>query len=228
MNNINLSERIQNLRKEKNLSQEELGEKLEVSRQSVSKWESGLAMPEIEKLIMLSEIFGVTTDYLLKGNEACQSVSSIGNNSEKKEMPSHEIEEIVFDIKYLTIFSMVGLIGLLVQLLLIAIRPINNPTIATILSVFCGALFIIGYFCRMFAKSILAKTLSNDFLDKLSDSSYFKKLRIIYFGLPTIGVVFLILTLLIDSRIMGALFLLSLLAFAVFDIFINVFSKRVI
>jgi transcriptional regulator with XRE-family HTH domain len=61
--------KLQKLRKDKGLSQEALAEMLGVSRQSVSKWESGGAYPEIEKLIILSEIFGVTLDSLVKGGE---------------------------------------------------------------------------------------------------------------------------------------------------------------
>lgn len=59
--------RIQQLRKEKGLSQEALAEALHVSRQAVSKWENGLAEPEVDKIILMSDFFGVTTDYLLKG-----------------------------------------------------------------------------------------------------------------------------------------------------------------
>ncbi len=61
-----VSDKILNLRKENGLSQEAFAEKLGVSRQSVSKWESGAAMPDIDKIVSISELFGVTTDYLLK------------------------------------------------------------------------------------------------------------------------------------------------------------------
>jgi transcriptional regulator with XRE-family HTH domain len=61
-----LSEKIQMYRKKSGLSQEELAEKLDVSRQSVSKWEQGQALPEMSKLLLLSEIFGVSIDFLLK------------------------------------------------------------------------------------------------------------------------------------------------------------------
>ena len=63
---MEISEKVLQLRKANNLTQEELAEKLNVSRQSVSKWESGQTIPELEKLIALSEVFQVTTDYLLK------------------------------------------------------------------------------------------------------------------------------------------------------------------
>ena len=64
-----LSEKIMTLRKKKGWSQEELAEKLDISRQSVSKWESASSLPDIDKIIQLSHIFGVTTDWLLKDEE---------------------------------------------------------------------------------------------------------------------------------------------------------------
>lgn len=64
-----LSEKIMTLRKKKGWSQEELAEKLEISRQSVSKWESAASVPDIDRIIQLSRLFGVTTDWLLKDEE---------------------------------------------------------------------------------------------------------------------------------------------------------------
>ena len=61
-----LAEKIQALRKQNNWSQEELAVKLGVSRQSVSKWESGTSIPDLERIIKISRVFGVSTDYLLK------------------------------------------------------------------------------------------------------------------------------------------------------------------
>ena len=64
---MKLAERIQYLRKMKGISQEELAEKAGVSRQAVSKWESDQSTPDVEKIIIMSDYFGVTTDYILKG-----------------------------------------------------------------------------------------------------------------------------------------------------------------
>lgn len=61
-----LADKIINERKKNGWSQEELAEKLSVSRQSVSKWESAQSTPDLQKIIQMSQIFGVTTDYLLK------------------------------------------------------------------------------------------------------------------------------------------------------------------
>ena len=66
---MDFSERLLTLRKSLDLTQEQLAEKLNVSRQSVSKWESGQSVPELDKIVALSVIFGVTTDSLLKPSE---------------------------------------------------------------------------------------------------------------------------------------------------------------
>lgn len=64
---MNLGENLQILRKSKGMSQEELAEKLDVSRQAVSKWETGETSPETEKIILICDIFNCTMDTLVKG-----------------------------------------------------------------------------------------------------------------------------------------------------------------
>ncbi len=64
---MTFASRLIKLRKEKGWTQEYLAEKMAVSRQSVSKWESDRSVPELEKILTLSELFDVSTDYLLKG-----------------------------------------------------------------------------------------------------------------------------------------------------------------
>lgn len=66
---MNMADRIQYLRKTKGISQEALADKVGVSRQAVSKWESEQSVPDLEKVIIMSDLFGVTTDYILKGIE---------------------------------------------------------------------------------------------------------------------------------------------------------------
>lgn len=71
---MTLGEKIFKLRTEQGLSQETFGEKLGVSRQSVSKWETNQSIPELDKIVAVSELFGVSTDYLLKETEvSCQT-----------------------------------------------------------------------------------------------------------------------------------------------------------
>ena len=70
-----LADKIIKLRKQLGWSQEELAEKMSVSRQSVSKWESTNSIPDLNKIIKMAEIFGVTTDYLLK--DEVETIESI-------------------------------------------------------------------------------------------------------------------------------------------------------
>ncbi|MBQ9947941.1 MAG: helix-turn-helix domain-containing protein [Oscillospiraceae bacterium] len=63
---MSISEKIQQLRKSNGLSQEQLAEKLNVSRQAISKWESGTSLPDAEKIVLISDLFEVSTDYLMK------------------------------------------------------------------------------------------------------------------------------------------------------------------
>lgn len=73
---MNLADKITALRRQRGLSQEELADMLDVTRQSVSKWEGGQSVPDIQKILQLSAIFGVTTDYLLKDDEGEEVIAS--------------------------------------------------------------------------------------------------------------------------------------------------------
>lgn len=97
---MNLADRIQQLRKSKGISQEELADKIGVSRQSVSKWESEQSSPDIEKIILMSDFFEVTTDYLLKGIEPIPK-----EVTDSKDKPNANIFAIVG-----TTFNFIGII----------------------------------------------------------------------------------------------------------------------
>jgi transcriptional regulator with XRE-family HTH domain len=77
---MNIADRIQNLRKIKGISQEELADKVGVSRQAVSKWESEQSTPDLDKVIIMSDYFEVTTDYILKGIEPPKQTGEEKNN----------------------------------------------------------------------------------------------------------------------------------------------------
>ena len=77
---MKLSEKILMLRKQHDLSQEELAEKLNVSRQAVSRWEVGSAQPDASNVLQLSKLFGVTADYLLNEDyESDHDVPAVKN-----------------------------------------------------------------------------------------------------------------------------------------------------
>lgn len=96
---MNMADRIQYLRKSKGISQEELADRVGVSRQAVSKWESEQSMPDLDKIIIMSDYFDVTTDYILKGVE-------IVENKEQKG------KEIVSKVLYIASTALI-VIGLL-------------------------------------------------------------------------------------------------------------------
>lgn len=134
---MNIADRIQNLRKNNGVSQEELADKIGVSRQAVSKWESEQSLPDIEKIILLSDFFDVTTDYLLKGIE-----------------PTPDIAEDKVDAR---IFSVVGsvfnFIGLIVAILIwIEERTPGSVAVGLIVMAFGCMIFAIGQFIGEYKK----------------------------------------------------------------------------
>ena len=76
---MNLSENLKKIRKDNNLSQEQLADKLGVSRQSVSKWESGLAYPEMDKMLQLCKLFNLNIDELLN-----KDINEVNENKQSK------------------------------------------------------------------------------------------------------------------------------------------------
>jgi len=70
-NYMKLEEKLQMLRKKNGYSQEELADKIGIARQTVSKWENGQAIPELNGLILLSELYGVTIDRMVKDDDEC-------------------------------------------------------------------------------------------------------------------------------------------------------------
>ena len=88
---MEFSEKLITLRKGRDLTQEQLAEQLNVSRQSISKWESGQVIPEVEKIIELSKAFNVTLDYLLKPSEIDElSVKTDMLEQQQKQLLSRE------------------------------------------------------------------------------------------------------------------------------------------
>lgn len=84
---MKLADKIQTLRKANGYSQEDLASICGVSRQSISKWEADIALPEIEKLMILSDTFQVTTDVLLRDElqiDVAKKVHTCGKNAVKK------------------------------------------------------------------------------------------------------------------------------------------------
>ena len=112
---MKLSEKIMELRKANRMTQEELASICNVSRQSISKWEADIALPETEKILILGKTFGVSMDILLKVEltlNTVKNVHSCGSNTIQKKKPElYEgvlIKESISDdciIDYLNIYK---------------------------------------------------------------------------------------------------------------------------
>lgn len=78
---MNLGEKIYELRKQQNLSQEELGDKLNVSRQTISKWERNESTPDLDKIVPLCDLFNLSVDELLQVKKIEKSKSEMQSSS---------------------------------------------------------------------------------------------------------------------------------------------------
>lgn len=91
-----LADKIIALRKKNGWSQEELAEKVNVSRQSVSKWEGAQSVPDLEKILQLANIFGVSTDYLLKDElEETEYVAAVDTDMNVRHVSMEEANEFL-------------------------------------------------------------------------------------------------------------------------------------
>ena len=119
-----LSEKIYLLRKKRGLSQEQLASELHVSRQAISKWESGSSMPESEKLIALSKYFQVSIDDLIKDEDQNTLEQELSSNVQKITLMSNK--KILIGL----IICVAGIVGLLLW----GIAFIFSPTVSNQLS----------------------------------------------------------------------------------------------
>ena len=84
---MSLGEKIQILRKQKGMSQEQLADALNISRQAVSKWETNESQPDIERLIEISSMFNVSTDFLIKDGQSSAPTYTAQANRGSMEIP---------------------------------------------------------------------------------------------------------------------------------------------
>lgn len=141
---MTIGEKIYKLRTEKNLSQGELSELLEVSRQSVSKWENGAATPDLDKIIKLSEVFGITIDELIKGDFTVSSKTegsqtTVTTKNESTFPPRKIVGTVLFSLSLIIAFICFvigGLEGILSGIL------------------FSAPLILCGIICFIFKKNI--------------------------------------------------------------------------
>lgn len=112
-----LSERIYMYRRKNGLSQEQLAEKIGVSRQAISKWESGTSTPELEKLLALSECFNITLDDLIKE----ETINQGGKEASPKERGVETPKAI--EMKVGIGLCLIGAIGLILFGVMMVMSP---------------------------------------------------------------------------------------------------------
>lgn len=135
---MTLGEKLQKLRKARRLTQEELATQIGVSRQSLSKWESDGALPDTANIITLADLFGVSTDYLLREAEAASPAAPIKEAPIPEPSASQPITPIVQVLPpqqkkntpptILVIGSVLLVLGLLVWLTLLILSAIHPCT----------------------------------------------------------------------------------------------------
>ncbi len=116
-----VGERLLQIRNEKRMTQEELAEYLNVSRQSVSKWELNKTMPDVEKLMQLSELYDVTLDYLVKGvEEKEEPLNDVSNETQLQVSETSMLNETEAGFTNpsaleLTVYKIVFLVSMIVS-----------------------------------------------------------------------------------------------------------------
>lgn len=111
---MEFGEKLQMLRKARGWSQEELAQQINVSRQALSKWESGASIADTENVIALSRLFGVSTDYLLLCESEAASVPAAVVPAKEKKWPVPRIAWLVI--------LLVAVVGLIAMHILASVR----------------------------------------------------------------------------------------------------------
>ena len=84
---MDLGNKISKIRKDNNLTQEDFAEKLDVSRQAISRWENGTALPDAQNILQISKLFNVTADYLLNDDYKGETdISAVEESAEEAEV----------------------------------------------------------------------------------------------------------------------------------------------
>lgn len=113
---MSIAERLQELRRKAGYSQEQVAEKLGISRQAISKWESGQGNPEIDNVVKLTEIYNVSADYILLGRENNISVSELDKKTEPEKKTMSKEAKVT-----LAVISVIAATALVTVLFIIAL-----------------------------------------------------------------------------------------------------------
>lgn len=139
-----LGETLTNLRKAKGLSQEQLAEKLNLTRQTISKWELNQSAPDIDYLLRLSDIFGVSTDYLIKGEQSMNTPDTTSQSYDNEQPANKSDNTNVY--KWCFYLGAVGigasLMGIIAFVISSALRPMTAIVNGTVFQGILGFLLV--------------------------------------------------------------------------------------
>ncbi len=145
----NLAERLFKLRRDKKLSQEEVAEKLNVTRQTISKWETDQSMPDFDKVVPLCELYGITPDELfieLKGKENSKDNEFVIDLEEERIKTSKKAKGIAVSV----VLYFLGIVWTMISIPVMNMNPIVASAIFLLI---CGiATSIIIYVCIKYKK----------------------------------------------------------------------------
>ena len=167
-----MADKIIRLRKKNGWSQEELADKLDVSRQAVSKWEAAQSVPNLDKILQLSELFGVTTDYLLKDeiedeeftdNDDVYSVKKITLEDANK-----YLDTVKSNSKKTALATFLCIISAIPMIALIAVSQIKSVGLSENVATAIGIGFLIVIVAAAVAIFIYVESINEpfEFIDK--------------------------------------------------------------
>jgi transcriptional regulator with XRE-family HTH domain len=164
---MNLGERLLNLRKSKRLSQEEVAEKLDVTRQTISKWETNQSTPDFDKIVPLCELYGITSDELLTGNKRIdneEKTNNISSNEENMLIKKKRAKGIGIGV----ILYFIAVVWIMISIPVLAFDPIVSSAIFLLI---CGiATYYIIYTCIVFKEKKTKQEIRNNKLRKQIES----------------------------------------------------------
>ena len=136
---MNLGETLLKLRKQKGLSQEEVADKLNVTRQTISKWETNQSMPDFDKIVPICKLYDVSSDELLTGSKKTIT-SEIGNqnNLDKTNKKKHAL-----GISLGVLIYFISVVWIMVTIPVMELNPIVSS--AVFLVIFVSSTIIIFY-----------------------------------------------------------------------------------
>ncbi len=157
----NLGERLFKLRRDKKLSQEEVADKLNVTRQTISKWETDQSMPDFDKVVPLCELYGITPDELFI---ELKEKKSLKNNAFSNELEEEKLKTSK-KAKGIAISVVLYFLGVVFIMIAIPVMKMNPIVASALFLLICGiATGIIIYVCIKYKKE---KTLEETENDKL-------------------------------------------------------------